>query len=68
VHRTEQAHWATKTQELHKNILKHLEPFFSKMLLSQVTADHTAITRIFAKLPVHPTAQSTLKLACYDWR
>ena len=36
------AHWAPKTQELHRNSLQHLEPFFGKMLLSQVTADDIA--------------------------
>jgi integrase len=33
-------HWAPKTQELHKNSQQHLETFFGKLLLSQVSPDH----------------------------
>jgi integrase len=36
------AHWAEKTQELHQNSQQHLEPFFGKLLLSEITPEHIA--------------------------
>lgn len=37
-----EAHWAPKTQDLHKNSQQHLEPYFGKMFLTEIEADDIA--------------------------
>jgi integrase len=43
------AHWAEKTQELHENSQQHLEPFFGKLLLSEITPEHIARYQVLRK-------------------
>jgi integrase len=33
-------HWSQKTQEMHKNSLRHLKPHFGKLLLNEIDAKH----------------------------
>ena len=35
-----EAHWAQKTQIIHANSLRHLEPFFGKLMLNEITGEH----------------------------
>lgn len=41
VREANEPHWAKKTRNIHANSqLQHLDPFFGKLLLSEITADH----------------------------
>jgi integrase len=35
-------HWSPKTREMHANSLKHLEPHFGKLLLSEIRGEHVS--------------------------
>ena len=41
-----EAHWSPKTQVMHSNSLRHLEPHFGKMLLSEISAGQTTWKRL----------------------
>lgn len=37
-----EAHWQPKTREMHANSLRHLEPHFGKLVLSEIRAEHVS--------------------------
>lgn len=36
----QEPHWSPKTREMHANSLRHLEPYFAKLLLNEIRGEH----------------------------
>ena len=41
--REREAHWSPKTREMHENSRKHLEPYFGKRLINEISAERISL-------------------------